>query len=81
LVLHGHTHISGLGKIETPSGHAPVIGVPSASAVKYGHKDVAAYHLYRIERGDTAWRLGVSVRTWNPDLAHFTETGEMALTI
>ena len=81
LVLHGHTHISGLGKVETPGGQAPVIGVPSASAVKYGHKDMAAYHLYRIDRGETGWRLGVSVRTWNPELARFAETGEMALTI
>lgn len=81
LVLHGHTHIAGLGKVDTPAGYAPVIGVPSASAIKYGHKDMSAYHLYRIERGIEDWRLGVSVRTWNPELARFTETGEMALTI
>jgi 3',5'-cyclic AMP phosphodiesterase CpdA len=81
LVLHGHTHIAGLNKVATPSGDAPVFGVPSASAVKYGHKDAAAYHLYRIARMDDHWRLAVSVRARDAKTGDFGETGQMALTI
>ncbi len=81
LVLHGHTHMAGLGKVDTPAGHAPVIGVPSASAVKYGHNESAAYHLYRIDRLHQGWQLDVSVRTWRSDTAAFAETGQMSLTI
>jgi 3',5'-cyclic AMP phosphodiesterase CpdA len=81
LVLHGHTHTAGLGKVATPAGDAPVIGVPSASAVKYGHKDAAAYHLYRIGRVDDQWQLGISVRALDPASGQFAETGQMSLTI
>jgi 3',5'-cyclic AMP phosphodiesterase CpdA len=81
LVLHGHTHMAGLGKVETPAGHAPVIGVPSASATKYGKKDSAAYHLYEIERRGQSWQLGVSVRAWDSETSAFCAGGQMSLTI
>lgn len=81
LVLHGHTHVAGLGKVATPAGEAPVVGVPSASALKYGHKDAAAYHLYRIGRKADNWQLEVSVRAWDGQSAGFTEAGQMSLTI
>ena len=81
LVLHGHTHTAGLGKVATPAGDAPVLGVPSASATKYGHKDSAAYYLYRIGRVDDQWRLGISVRSLDPTSGQFSEAGQMSLTI
>lgn len=81
LVLHGHTHTAGLGKVATPSGDAPVLGVPSASATKYGHKDSAGYYLYRIGRVDDQWRLGISVRSLDPTSGQFSEAGQMSLTI
>ncbi|HVJ35230.1 MAG TPA: metallophosphoesterase [Terriglobia bacterium] len=81
LVLHGHTHVAGLGKVVTPAGEAPVLGVPSASALKYGHKDAAAYHLYRIGRKADSWQLEVSVRGWDRQSAGFIEAGLMSLTI
>jgi 3',5'-cyclic AMP phosphodiesterase CpdA len=81
LVLHGHTHMAGLGKVDTPAGHAPVIGVPSASAARYGHKDAAAYNLYEIERQAGHWQLGVSVRAWDPGTSAFRAAGQMSLTI
>jgi 3',5'-cyclic AMP phosphodiesterase CpdA len=63
LVLHGHTHRSGLSKIGTPRGHAPVIGVPAASAqADHGSKDHARYHLYGISRDGAGWRIQVEVR-------------------
>ncbi|HVJ43775.1 MAG TPA: metallophosphoesterase [Dongiaceae bacterium] len=81
LVLHGHTHIAGLGKVTTPGGEAPVLGVPSASAVKYGHKDAAAYHLYRIARKADNWQVEVAVRAWDQQSTRVTEAGQMSLTI
>src|SRR5262249_5121567 len=81
LILHGHTHIACLGKVPTPAGEAPVLGVPSASAVKYGHNEAAAYHLYRITKESGCWQVGVSVRSWNATQDRFAEAGEMSLTV
>lgn len=81
LVLHGHTHIACLGKVATPAGEAPVIGVPSASAIKYGHKDASAYHLYRISKASGRWQVDVSVRGWDAGQERFIPTGEMSLTV
>jgi 3',5'-cyclic AMP phosphodiesterase CpdA len=81
LVLHGHTHVSGLGRLATPNGFAPVIGVPSASAVAAGHKDPARYHLYRIERRASDWSLSVEVRGLNAGNSGFERQGSMALSI
>ena len=77
LVLHGHTHVAGLGHI----GATPVIGVPSASAVKAGHKDAAAYNLYRIEENGTAWKISVEIRGLNADETRIASTGSYMLTI
>jgi 3',5'-cyclic AMP phosphodiesterase CpdA len=77
LVLHGHTHVAGLGHI----GATPVIGVPSASAVKTGHKDAAAYNLYRIEGNGAAWKVTVDIRGLNADETRIAATGGYVLTI
>lgn len=81
LVLHGHTHVSGLGRIATPNGPVPVIGVPSASAVAAGHKDPSRYHLYRIERRADSWSLEVEIRGLNAQGNGFERQGSMALAI
>lgn len=82
LILHGHTHRPGLGKLPTPDGFAPVIGVASASA-KYlgdgtGH---GQYHLYRIERDGNGWRLEVEVRGVTRELDGFEREGRFTLTV
>ncbi|WP_374652953.1 metallophosphoesterase [Dongia sp.] len=81
LVLHGHTHVSGLGQIRTPQGPIPVIGVPSASAVATGHKDPSRYHLYRIVRDADAWQLNIEIRGLNATQDAFVQQGSMVLTI
>ncbi len=81
LVLHGHTHVEGLGRVATPKGEAPVFGVPSASALAWRHKDAAAYHLYRIGRQDGAWRLRVEIRALSEETGGIVPAGEMLLTI
>ncbi|MBK8157806.1 MAG: metallophosphoesterase [Rhodospirillaceae bacterium] len=81
LVLHGHTHVSGLGRIPTKQGPIPVIGVPSASAIAAGHKDPSRYHLYRIRRLTDSWQLDIDIRGLNPQQDAFEPQGSMALTI
>jgi 3',5'-cyclic AMP phosphodiesterase CpdA len=81
LVLHGHTHRSGLGRLATPGGHAPVIGVPSASARPHKGKGHARYHLYRVARDGTGWRLEVEVRGVTPGLDTFQTEGRFNLAI
>ena len=84
LVLHGHMHISSLGRLPGPAGAVPVIGVPSTSAVAVGkanHKDPSRYHIYRISRTapGAEWQLGVSIREWQADGSGFAPAGEIAL--
>jgi len=76
LILHGHTHRSGLARIPAPNGDVPVVGVPSASARPTHNKDHARYHLYRISKEGSDWRIGVDVRGIDPALDRFLpETG------
>jgi 3',5'-cyclic AMP phosphodiesterase CpdA len=81
MVLHGHTHVSGLGRIETANGPIPVIGVPSASAIAAGHKDASRYHLYRIARRDDFWTLDIDIRGLNATQDGFEAQGSMAMSI
>lgn len=83
LVLHGHTHVSGLTRLQTPQGPVPVIGVPSASAIagnhKVNHKDPSRYHIYRISRDAAGtWKFEVTVRELKADLSCYAPVGEMA---
>ncbi len=50
LILHGHTHIASVGKIDGPNGPVPVVGVPSASNAPGGKRHpAAAFNLYEID--------------------------------
>jgi 3',5'-cyclic AMP phosphodiesterase CpdA len=77
LVLHGHTHVAGLGRI----GDVPVIGVPSASARTGNHKDAAAYNIYRIVREGPRWRITTEVRGLSRDGNNFEPKGRYTLDI
>jgi 3',5'-cyclic AMP phosphodiesterase CpdA len=77
LVLHGHLHMATLGHI----GEVPVIGVPSASALRWHHKDAAAYNVYRIDRTDGAWKLAVEIRSLTASEDRFAQSGGFELTI
>lgn len=81
MVLHGHMHISSLGRAATPLGPIPVFGVPSASAIAHGHKDPARYHLYRIEKRADSWSLEVDIRGLNAAGDGFEPQGSMAFVI
>jgi 3',5'-cyclic AMP phosphodiesterase CpdA len=71
LVLHGHNHRYDYGKVRTPLGQAPVIGVPSASAwPRHGLKP-AAYHIYRISSTPGGWSIRMDVRRFDRKTQRF----------
>ena len=77
LVLHGHAHRATLGWIDTAAARAPVIGVPSASAI--GHKPGrrARYNLCRLSRSASGWTLGIEARAYAPELDSFVAAGKV----
>lgn len=77
LILHGHMHMASLGHL----GQTPVIGVPSASALRKGHKDAAAYNLYRIAEDGPDWKVAVEIRGLTQDAARIAAAGSYVLTI
>ncbi|SRR5579885_134884 len=81
LVLHGHTHMSGLTRLPTPKGNAAVVGVPSASARPTRSRDHSRYHLYRISREGEEWRIEVEVRGLVPSLDGFHAEKELSLRV
>ncbi len=76
LVLHGHSHRSHLGWVETPSGPAPAIGVRSASAIGLLPEKRAQYHLYRIVASAEQRSLLVQVREYRPERGDFDPADE-----
>ncbi|MAU51186.1 MAG: metallophosphoesterase [Roseovarius sp.] len=63
LVLHGHSHRSHHQQMETASGVAPVIGVPSASATR---PEAAAWHRYHIAPVAGGWQVTLTARRHAP---------------
>lgn len=62
LILHGHHHRFTLEALATPSGKAPVIGVPSGSARRFPGHQHASYHLCQLSDEGASWHLEVEVR-------------------
>jgi 3',5'-cyclic AMP phosphodiesterase CpdA len=62
LILHGHHHRFTLEALATPSGKAPVIGVPSGSARRAPGHQHASYHLCQLSAEAASWHLEVEVR-------------------
>ncbi len=56
LVLHGHNHEQTVHEVDTATGPAFVIGVPSASEAIEGSIPAARYNEYCIGRVDGGWR-------------------------
>lgn len=79
LVLHGHGHRSSLSQLEGPEGPIPVAGVRSASDVGLNDDKRAQYHLYRIERSDGGFRIGLSIRGYDRESGSCVAEGERAL--
>ena len=55
LVLHGHRHEQSVHELDTVSGPAIVVGVPSASEAVDGRAPAARYNEYNIEKRGNGW--------------------------
>lgn len=62
LVLYGHNHLQSLDYIETRSGPAPAVCVPSASVGTLSGKVLAGYSLYTIGKTEAGWRIDMQRR-------------------
>ena len=71
LILHGHGHRAHLGELFTRQGPAPVVAVPSASALGLHGADAARYNCYRVQRSRRGWRLDIEPRHYRPDSGDF----------
>jgi 3',5'-cyclic AMP phosphodiesterase CpdA len=71
LILHGHGHRAHYHELSTRDGVAPVIAVPSASALGLHGADVARYNCYTVERNDSGWRLEIMPRCYQPATGEF----------
>jgi 3',5'-cyclic AMP phosphodiesterase CpdA len=73
LVLHGHNHEQTLFKLDTVSGPAAIVGVPSASEAVSGGIPAARYNEYRIGRVRNGWRCELIGRAVAESNAHVWE--------
>lgn len=71
LVLHGHNHRDMAATLETGTGIAHIVGVPSASAAHAGHRPAAQYNLYRIDRDESGWHCQVTIRGYDATTRSF----------
>lgn len=55
LVLHGHTHLNTLHKIELPNETVNIVGISSASQAAGDKKPVAGFNLFDIEKQANGW--------------------------
>jgi 3',5'-cyclic AMP phosphodiesterase CpdA len=81
MVLHGHSHRSELAQLQTSAGLAPVIGVPSASAIGHRPGRRAQYNLYRLNHDGTGWNLRISVRGLAPNGDRFIAVAEREINL
>ena len=75
LILHGHGHKFASTQIDTADGLAPVIGVPSASALDTDTARLAHYHLYTVTRTEAGWRLDINARGYDRTSGEFVASG------
>ena len=57
LVLHGHTHLDTLAKIDGPERQVPVVCVPAGGQSPGGRKPAAQYNWFEIEADAGNWKI------------------------
>ena len=55
LVLHGHTHLDTLYRLDGKTGSVPVVGVPAAGEGNGGKRPPSGYNLFTIGGEPGAW--------------------------
>jgi hypothetical protein len=79
LILHGHAHRTAHTELETVTGRALAVGVPSASAFSRNPQRCARYHLYHLRQEGRGWKVMLSVRGYSPAEGCFVAQGEERL--
>lgn len=74
LVVHGHGHRGHFARLRTRHGVAPVIAVPSASAMGLHGHEAAAYHRYAVTPTPGGWRLQIEPRRYDTVAGVFTQS-------
>ena len=80
LIIHGHNHKLSVDHVPGPAKLVPIVGVPSASAVKGSLRNRAGYHLFSIERDGDRVRVAARARgLLLPGLNEIGDLGAIAL--
>jgi len=80
LVLYGHGHRAHYDELATTQGIAPVIAIPSASAMGM-RGNPAGYNCYRVERAAQGWQLEIDPRRYLPEQKVFTAGESRTVTL
>ncbi len=81
LVLHGHGHRVMAGELPTRHGPAPVIAVPSASAMGLHGHDYARYNCYSVSRDGGNWNLEVESHAFDAERGEFRPERSRSFTL
>ena len=79
LILHGHNHKASVDHLDGPTKPVPVVGVPSASAVKGRVRNRAGYHLFAIHGEGAGATITARARGLLPDDRRIGDLGALAL--
>ena len=79
LIIHGHNHKLYVDHMPGPKKPVPVVGVPSASAVKGNVRNRAGYHLFTIEGEGADVTITARARGLMPGLRQIGDLGPVKL--
>ena len=79
LILHGHNHKLFVDSLPGPTKPVPVVGVPSASAIKGKPGNRAGYHLFTIEGEGSSARIDLRARGLLPGKEMIGDLGPIQL--
>jgi 3',5'-cyclic AMP phosphodiesterase CpdA len=79
LVVHGHGHRAHFHELSTAAGTAPVIAVPSASALGLHGADVTSYNCYQATPSEGGWQLEIQSRRYSLPSGDFSAADSRSL--
>lgn len=79
LIIHGHNHKLSLDRMEGPRGLVPVVGVPSASALRGKPHQRAGYHIFEISGNGTGCKIAARARGLLPGTTVVGDLGPLTL--
>ncbi|WP_026607527.1 metallophosphoesterase family protein [Methylocapsa acidiphila] len=79
LILHGHNHKLSVTRLEGPAGPIPVVGAPSASAIRGAPRHRAGYNLFEISGSRSDYKIEAQARGLLPGAATIGDLGPIPL--